>query len=56
MAHSIDLRLRAIRFLEKGHTVLDVSELLDIGTATLWRWKARARDGRLTANSRHPQS
>ncbi|MEE9273159.1 MAG: IS630 transposase-related protein [Robiginitomaculum sp.] len=49
MAHSMDLRLRAIRLLEKGHTVLEVSELLDIGTATLWRWKARAREGRLAS-------
>jgi len=47
MAHSMDLRLRAVGFLEKGLTVAQISELLDIGTATLWRWKARAKQGRL---------
>ncbi len=50
MAHSIDLRLRAVRLLEIGHTVLEVSDLLDLGTATLWRWKKRARQGYLPAN------
>ena len=39
----MDLRLRTVKLLEKGHTVLEVSALLDLGTATLWRWKKRAR-------------
>jgi len=47
MAHSMDLRLRAVGLMEKDHTVLEISKLLDIGTATLWRWKARARQDRL---------
>jgi len=47
MAHSMDLRLRAVGLLEKDLTVAQISELLDIGTATLWRWKARAKQGRL---------
>ena len=47
MAHSMDLRLRAVGLLEKGFTVAQISELLDIGTASLWRWKARAKQGRL---------
>ncbi|MBL4869773.1 MAG: hypothetical protein JKX72_02335 [Robiginitomaculum sp.] len=50
MAHSMDLRLRAVKLLEIGHTVLEVSELLDLGTATLGRWKMRAREGRLATN------
>ena len=48
MAHSMDLRLRAVGLMAKGHTVLEISKLLDIGTATLWRWKARAKQDRLT--------
>ena len=47
MAYSMDLRLKALGLLDGGRSVEDVSKLLDIGTATLWRWLRRRRKGRL---------
>ena len=49
MAYSLDLRQRALALLSQNHKIEDVSELLNIGTATLWRWKAREKQGNLAA-------
>ncbi len=47
MAYSMDLRLKALGLLDAGQRIDEVSALLDIGTATLGRWKRRRREGRL---------
>ena len=47
MAYCMDLRFKALGLLDKGRSVEDVSGLLSIGTATLWRWLRRVREGRL---------
>ena len=47
MAYSMDLRLRALGLLDAGRSVEEVSKLLAIGTATLWRWLRRRRAGQL---------
>jgi len=47
MAYSHDLRLCALHLMSEGQTVEQVSFVLNIGTATLWRWRKRHREGSL---------
>ncbi len=47
MAYSLDFRQRAMALLADGYSIEDVSSLLNVGTATLWRWNARAKSGQL---------
>ena len=54
MAYSVDLRRRALELLSDNHSVEEVSSLLNIGTASLWRWKRRDRQGQLEAH--YPKS
>ena len=42
MAYDLDFRRRAISMLDEGFTLASVSDLLDVGTASLTRWKRRA--------------
>lgn len=50
MAYSLDLRRRALTLLSQDYKIEEVSNLLNIGTATLWRWKAREKQGNLEAS------
>ena len=47
MAYDLDFRRRAVLMLEEGFTLGSVSELLDVGTASLTRWKQRAAQDNL---------
>ena len=54
MAYDLDFRRRAVSMLEEGFTLASVSKLLDVGTASLTRWKRRAAQDHLAAH--YPKS
>jgi transposase len=41
MAHAIEIRTRAIELLNKGYTQKFVSEILNVGTTAIKRWKSQ---------------
>lgn len=50
MAYDLDFRRRAVSLLEEGFTLDSVSKLLNVGTASLTRWKQRAAQDNLAAH------
>jgi transposase len=48
MRYSIDVRKKVMNYLDKGHTIKETSEVFDVGTTTIKRWKRlRAESGSL---------
>jgi len=48
MRYSVDLREKAMNYLDKGHTIKATSELFEVGTTTIKEWKKlRAETGSL---------
>jgi transposase len=41
LAHSIQIRIRAVELLSEGYTQDEVSKLLKVGTTSIKRWKAQ---------------
>jgi len=39
MAHSIQIRTRAVELLKDGYTQKEVSKILNVGTTSIKRWK-----------------
>ena len=54
MAYDLDFRRRAVSMLEEGFTLDSVSQLLNVGTASLTRWKVRAAQDNLAVQ--YPKS
>jgi transposase len=49
MAYSVDMRKRAIKLLEEGHSLRAVEAMLGVHNRTLSNWKKRWAEGRLAA-------
>jgi len=54
MAYSLYFGTTALQLLEQKNPVKEVAELLNVGTATLDRWKQRQKQGQLQAS--YPKS
>ena len=39
MAHTIQVRIRAVELLDEGYTQAEVSKILKVGTTSIKRWK-----------------
>ena len=50
MAYTLDFRKQAISLMEQNKPIREVSQLLCVGVATLYRWKQRHDQGRLRAH------
>jgi transposase len=44
LAHSIQIRIRAVELLAEGYTQDEVSKLLKVGTTSIKRWKAQIEE------------
>lgn len=39
MAHAIEIRIRAVELIKEGYTQKTISEILNVGTTSIKRWK-----------------